>query len=309
MPGMDGFEVCRRLKAEQGLRDVPVIFVSALDETRHKVRAFSEGGVDYVTKPFQPEEIEARVVAHLKLRRQQLELEQSHRRLRELEQLRDSLTHMIIHDMRSPLMGASSGLGFLAKGNRERSEEERTFLTLTQSAVRELTTMVEALLDISRMESGQMPLELADHDIREIAKTAIESTTLMAEFEEVRLILSGEPSPARVDESLILRVLLNLLGNAIKASRSGAAVEVRVNGDESTVRLEVSDTGPGIPAEYRGKIFERFGQVEARRNNQKHSTGLGLTFCKLAVEAHGGQIGVDSVIDQGSTFWFSLPRS
>ena len=308
MPQMDGFEVCQRLKAEEDLRDVPVIFVSALDETRHKVRAFCEGGADYVTKPFQPDEVEARVATHLRLRRQHRELEQSYERLRELEQLRDNLTHMIIHDMRSPLMAASSGLGFVAEGNHEPSEEERTFLTMTQSAVLELTTMVEALLDISRMESGQMPVELAEHDLRTIAEAAIERSKLLAEFEEVCLTLSGEPSPARVDESLILRVLLNLLGNAIKASTSGAFVEVRVSSKDDTVRAEVSDSGPGIPAEHRERIFEKFGQVEARRNKEKHSTGLGLTFCKLAVEAHAGRIGVDSEVGKGSTFWFELPR-
>ena len=308
MPGMDGFEVCRRLKAEQRLGDVPVIFVSALGDVESKVRAFTGGGVDYVTKPFQPEEVKARVVTHLELRRQKRELAESYERLQDLEKLRDNLVHMIVHDMRSPLMAASSGLGFLAEGNREPNEQERTYLTMTQSAVRELTTMVEVLLDISRMESGEMPVGLAEHDLRAIAEAAIESSKLLAQFEEVCLTLSGEPSPARVDKSLILRVLLNLLGNAIKASTSGASVQVRVSSDESTVRVEVADTGHGIPAEYREKIFEKFGQVEMRRNKEKHSTGLGLTFCKLAVEAHGGEIGVDSVLDQGSTFWFTVPR-
>ncbi|MBT3376007.1 MAG: hybrid sensor histidine kinase/response regulator [Lentisphaerae bacterium] len=308
MPGLDGFEVCQRLKAHQDLRDVPVIFVSALDGTGDKVRAFREGGVDYVTKPFRPDEVEARVATHLRLRRQHRELEQSYGQLRELEQLRDSLIHMILHDMRTPLMAASAGLSLLVEGNSERSESERTFLPMVQSSICELTMMTEALLDISRMESGQMPVELADHDLRAIAEGAIESSNALAEFEETELTLAGESSHARFDQNLIHRVLLNLLGNAIKASGSGAAVEVRVSSDASTGRVEVSDTGHGVPAEYREKIFEKFGQAETRRDKEKHSTGLGLTFCKLAVAAHGGKIGVDSEVGKGSTFWFVLPR-
>ena len=308
MPGLDGFEVCQRLKAHQDLRDVPVIFVSALDGTGDKVRAFREGGVDYVTKPFRPDEVEARVATHLRLRRQHRELEQSYSQLRELEQLRDSLIHMILHDMRTPLMAASAGLSLLVEGNSERSESERTFLPMVQSSICELTMMTEALLDISRMESGQMPVELADHDLRAIAEGAIESSNALAEFEETELTLAGESSHARFDQNLIHRVLLNLLGNAIKASGSGAAVEVRVSSDASTGRVEVSDTGHGVPAEYREKIFEKFGQAETRRDKEKHSTGLGLTFCKLAVAAHGGKIGVDSEVGKGSTFWFVLPR-
>ena len=110
MPEMDGYEVCERLKADEKLREIPVIFISALNETMDKVRAFGVGGVDYVTKPFQFEEVDARVRTHLELQRQRRKLKENYEQLRRLEELRDNLVHMIVHDLRNPLTGIS---GFL----------------------------------------------------------------------------------------------------------------------------------------------------------------------------------------------------
>jgi two-component system sensor histidine kinase/response regulator len=312
MPKMDGFEVCDQFKAHERLRDIPIIFISALSATEDKLRALGSGAVDYVTKPFHPEEVKARVRTHLTLRKLQqaleernLALEKALADLKASEDLREDLTHMIVHDMRSPLTAVMSGLDLL--GTRELDEEGAKFLDMAARGASGLIEMVTAMLDISRMESGEMPLERQPTSLKSVASAAVESMMASAVQRDIELVLSGDDKETAIDGALIQRVFQNLIANALKFSSKGDRVTIDTVSTPTEVKGAVSDTGPGIPAEYREKIFQRFGQVEARRENKVHSTGLGLTFCKLAVETHGGKIGVDSEVGKGSTFWFTLP--
>jgi len=309
MPEMDGYKVCEWLKADEILREIPVIFISALNETMDKVRAFGVGGVDYVTKPFQFEEVAARVSTHLELQRQRRTLKENYEQLRRLEELRDNLVHMVVHDLRSPLTGISGFLDLALALEKETLTEDG--LDYLQAAKRSTTTvidMVSAVLDVNKMEAGEMKLHLAECDL---VRMAVDLMSGMQSLKEGReMVLDAPPAPVTVvaDGDLILRVIQNLLGNALKFTPSDGWVRLGIEPDDNRVCLTVRDNGPGIPAEYRERIFEKFGQVEACANGQKHSTGLGLTFCKLAVEAHGGSIGVESEIGKGSTFWFMLPK-
>jgi len=171
----------------------------------------------------------------------------------------------------------------------------------------EMTEMVSDLLDVSRLEAGKMPLELALSDIGVIATDAVTGIGAAARRVSLQIERPSERLRALVDPSVIRRVIANLVGNAIKFTPSTGRIRVSVQGSEGQVRVSVNDSGPGIPAEFHDKIFEKFGQVEAARHGAKHSSGLGLTFCKFAVEAHGGTIGVESTVGQGSTFSFVLP--
>jgi signal transduction histidine kinase len=316
LPGMDGFEVCRRLKADESLKDIPVLFISALDGTDDKIKGFAAGGLDYVTKPFQEEEVLARVKTHLELRRQQLrievqnrQLQESHDRLRQLEELRDNLVHLIVHDMRSPLMVISGACEMIGLEKGRLSPPQQQFAIMGQNSCRQLIEMVSSLLDISRLETEQMPLKRVVCDLRDIAAASAESVAILAQKKKLTIQVNGEPSHASVDRDIMHRVLINLLGNAIKFSPEGGSIGVTISSTEDTVRAAVTDQGDGIPPEYHQRIFEKFGQVESRKEGKRLSTGLGLTFCKLAVEAHGGQIGVDSEPGKGSTFWLSLGKN
>ncbi len=315
MPDMNGYEVCEHLKADATLKEIPVLFLSALDEMTDKIKAFSVGGVDFITKPFQFEEVEVRVQTHLKLHRLQMERDFQNRqlmenfdRLKKLEALRDDLIHMIVHDMRSPLMGITGYLEMLEMdAGGKLNPEELDMLQSSRSCGKVLGEMVNSLLDVSRLEQGEMPVDKASANLDELIQMALDSLGSLTMGVPLRHL---NPSPSILvdcDVGLITRVIANLVGNAIKFLPQGGTVTVSSEPWGVGAKLCVADTGIGIPLEYREKIFEKFGQVEARNERMANSTGLGLAFCKLAVEAHGGQIGVESEVGKGSTFWFTLP--
>lgn len=224
--------------------------------------------------------------------------------LKKLEQLKDNLTHMIVHDMRSPLMTIAGVLDLLEHAPESTDAKN---LRMAQGGVQTATNMAQALLDIGKLESGRMPLNKVVIDLKAAAKTAIGAMVLQAELADVRLILSGEPAKSEADPDIIHRVLVNLIGNALKACPQGALVEVHTMDGDLEVAVEVRDSGCGIPKELHKTLFEKFTTVD-RERHQRTSVGLGLAFCKLAIEAHGGRIMVESDHGQGSTFRFNIPK-
>lgn len=291
MPQMDGYEVCGQLKADSTLKEIPVIFISALNETIDKVKAFGAGGVDYVTKPFQLEEVIARVQTHLELRR--------------LEKLRDDLTHMVVHDLRNPLSVVFGFLDILDREAKKLSPSARTFLPLARLCSEEMLTMIGSILDVSRMGAGEMKLQLVPCDLVTLIRDALATSPPLSASRTVTFNAPDSSPTVTADVGLIRRVLKNLLSNALKHTPAGGNVRIVVLPSPGEVRIEVIDSGPGIEPEFHERIFEKFSQLEDGNNSM--GTGLGLTFCKLAVEAHGGRIGVDSKAGKGSTFWWVLP--
>ena len=306
MPEMDGYEVCRRLRAKDGSKEVPVIFLTALTDTADKLRAFVIGGVDYVTKPFQFEEVLARVKTHVALRRAQVALADSYKRLRALEHLRDDLVHMIVHDMRSPLQALLTRLELLEGAAVALGEDSREDLQTATGATEQLTRMVNDLLDVSRLEEGKMPVE---RGVWDLTRMASEVRAALGTMDRERQIDVESPGAVDVscDGALVRRIMENLVGNVIKHTPGGTRMCISIARGEGRVRVSVHDEGGGVPPEAREKIFEKFGTVESRHERAYRSVGLGLAFCKLAVEAHGGAIGVEPGVPVGSTFWFELP--
>ncbi|HNW43400.1 MAG TPA: hybrid sensor histidine kinase/response regulator [Elusimicrobiales bacterium] len=309
MPQMDGYEVCRRLKADERLAGIPVIFLSALEETVDKVRAFEAGGVDYICKPFRTEEVEARVRAQLQLRRQGRLLERNYEQLKQLEKQRDGLVHMIVHDLRTPLAVILSYLDLLAKdaaGALPPAADED--VAAVRKAAEVMMRLVSDILDISKMESGKMNLSLADCDVRALAGKVAGEMSSLAGRRKLTAETGGGPVLVKADAELLCRVLKNLVSNALKfAPAGGGYVLLRAGAAPGGARVTVENNGPDIPAEFQQKIFEKFGQVTAGGVRHPYSTGLGLSFCKLAVEAHGGRIGVESSRGKPTVFWFELP--
>jgi signal transduction histidine kinase len=168
-----------------------------------------------------------------------------------------------------------------------------------------MLAMINSLLDVSKFEAGELAPIRSDCDLVALAHEVVTLLTAGRDGQRVTVESASPTLTAAVDRELISRVLQNLLGNAFKFSRYKGSVEVRMARENGGVRVEVIDHGPGISAQYHERIFQKFGQVSS--DHQRVGTGLGLTFCRLAVEAHGGRIGVTSEVGKGSTFWFCLP--
>ncbi len=317
MPEMDGYEVLEQLKADTALRHIPVVMISASDESDDVARCIQMGAEDYLPKPFDPTLLRARVSASLEKKRardRETELFEQSRQdyvhLQELEKLRDDLTHMIIHDLRTPLTSLITGihtlevLGDLNKGQRE-------MMGIAIVGGETLLGMINDLLDVEKLESGSMQLDYDLLSVPDLVASAIGQIASLAESKQLTLVrrVADALPPLLGDASKLRRTLVNLLGNAIKftPSRGTVTVEAHLNREEQSIQISVSDTGEGIPQESFGRIFEKFGQVESRKSGRKMSTGLGLTLCKLVVESHGGNIQVESVPEQGSTFCFTIP--
>jgi two-component system, sensor histidine kinase and response regulator len=308
MPEMDGYEVCRQLKQNERLREIPVIFLTALTETADKLKAFGVGGLDYISKPFQIDEVLARVKVHLALRQAHRELANNYERLCELEKVRDNLVRLIIHDMRSPLaviLGNIDLTRMLLEGNL--SADVEASLNAASLGVRNLANMTNDMVDVSKMEEGKMTLKLESCDVLALAR---EIAAGISTLDPTRTITIDQDAPvmASCDVGITRRIFQNLLSNAIKHTPAGTAVRVTACESGNHVRVSVIDKGPGVPVEAREKIFEKFGAVQTRNDRTYHSVGLGLAFCKLAVQAHGGQIGVGQADGGGSIFWFELSR-
>lgn len=308
MPGMSGYEVCEQLKNTPELREIPVIFLTALSDTANKLKGFSVGGADYITKPFHVDEVLARVGVHLALHRAKIELQQQYRRLCSLEQLRDDLVHMVVHDMRSPLSAMIITLELVLREagpalNLQSIEDLRMAINATTG----LSRMTNDLLDVSRLEDGKLPLQLAACDLVAVAHD-VHAAVGHLDRNRVIEVTTADPVVVSCDRGIVQRVLENLVNNAIKYTPSEGRITVAIEPRDNVARVVVRDEGPGVPPDERSRIFEKFGTIAARKSGAFHSAGLGLAFCKLAVEAHGGNIGVDDAKPKGSMFWFELAR-
>jgi two-component system sensor histidine kinase/response regulator len=308
MPGMDGLEVCRRLRADPVTASLPIILVTALAERTHRLDGISAGANDYLTKPIDRPDLLLRVRNALRLRRLHRELAVQYGKLQELERMRDSLVHMLVHDFRTPLTSISAYLQMAQARAGELADPVLVNdLNEMSQSVDQLADMVSDVLDVSRFEAGAMPLRRSSIDLRQIAAEAIASLG-GSRHAPVEFCPPGASVVALADPDLIRRVIANLLGNAVKFTPPSGQVRVQVASANSGSEVRVQDNGPGIPAEFQSHIFEKFGQA-GNGGRQVRSSGLGLTFCKLAVEAHGGWIGVESEVGKGSTFRFTLPPS
>ena len=228
--------------------------------------------------------------------------------LKAMERLKDNLVHMIVHDLRSPLAAVSGSLELLAdeSAGLTSTTDEPTPLELAQAGAQSAMQMAQALLDISRLEAGKMPLHMADVDLQAVARDAIATMGVQARLADIRLVLSGRSVWGQADPEILHRVLIDLISNAIRASQAGTAVDVVTTVDSARAVVEVRDSGCGIPPDRLDAVFDRFASID-RDGRQRGAVGLGLSFCKLAVEAHGGRVVVESEAGKGSVFRVDLP--
>jgi len=224
-----------------------------------------------------------------------------------VEELRDDLLSMIVHDLRSPLGNITSSLEMLQDSLLPGDPALPVLLSVAMRSAERLSRLVDSLLDLSRLEAGEMGLNRAPTDLNALLAEAVEQVQTVAEAREIQLRLEAAPHlPAvTVDTDMIRRVIINLLDNAVKYTPRSGRVTLTAQPGPDQVAISVHDTGPGVPPEEQHRIFDKFTSVQ--REGTPKGLGLGLAFCKMAVEAHGGRIWVESARGAGATLSFTLP--
>ena len=430
MPEMNGYEVCQQLKADARTQNIPIIFVSALGDVFDKVKAFEVGGVDYITKPFQAEEVLARLDTHLTIRNLQLKLEAQNSQLQqeiaekdaaedkfakafracpnpiaiatyasgqvlevntaflqmsgytavevtnknikqffsasalaiyeralqklnlqcfihnlelefstksgqakttllsmesiklegikctllifnditERKRLENEFISLVSHELRTPMTSTIGALDLLNSGQLGAlSDRGKNILQVAIRNSERLIRLVNDILDLERMKSGKIGIELRQCNLEPLLVQAIDTMQAMAQKAQVKLLLEPCSVNLNLDSDRLLQTLTNLLSNAIKFTEPGGKVRLKAGIKDDLCWIVVQDTGRGIPEAKLESIFERFQQVDASDSRSKGGTGLGLAICRHIIKEHGGKIWVESVLGKGSTFYISLP--
>jgi signal transduction histidine kinase len=320
MPRMSGLEVCQKVRGQYETRLLPVIMVTALNALEEKVQALEMGADDFLSKPINKVELLAKLRSMLRVKslhdeveRTRGELERKNEDLLRMEEFKEKLIQMVVHDLKNPLAGIMGNLQLLRIQHPAQDPGHlQEIVGRTEESAKQLMEMILNILDLARLEEGKLEIRRKPVHPPELAQSCLRQVAGMAARAEVRLVTALEDAPGvlQADPVLLSRILGNLLSNALKHTPAGGKIEVGVAREGDTARFWVKDSGEGIPPNLLPRIFDKFvvgsGDHETRR---AYDTGLGLTFCKMAIEAHGGRIGVQSEPGRGSTFSFSLPMT
>jgi two-component system sensor histidine kinase/response regulator len=320
MPRMSGLEVCHKLRSQYETRLLPIIMVTALNALEEKVQALETGADDFLTKPVNRMEMVAKLHSILRVKALHDEVEETRRQLEakndelvRLERLKEKLTQMVVHDLKNPLAGIVGNLQLLEmQGPGVPPEAFHQILARTQESARQLMGLILNILDVARMEEEKLVLRRQTLHPQELLRNCIRQGEGLSKKLGVALSCAADEGtePVDADPELTGRVLANLVTNALKHTPPGGRVEVGAVSRPLEVEFWVRDTGEGISQELLPRVFDKFvvGDESAEPEQVSHGTGLGLTFCKMAVEAHGGRIWVESEPGSGSIFRFILPR-
>jgi two-component system, sensor histidine kinase and response regulator len=307
-----GFEVCRRLKRDPRTERIPVIFVTALNDTTDRVKAIEAGGDDFLTKPHNRQILSARVRSLLRLKFATDALDDSYRKLRELEKVRDDLMKMIVHDLKTPLTSVLASLEMALDGDFGTvSDMQRRVLGDAEAKAEDLLGLIGDLLEVARIEENAIDLDLTPIAPGAFVAEIVHEWEVRFQQEDAEVFVDvAEDAPViNADKGLLKRVFANLIQNALTHTGNGVEITIMAHKDTATggILFTVADNGPGIPPEYHELIFRKFERAKQPEVPRVRSSGLGLAFCKLAVEVHGGRIWVQSTEGSGSQFHIALP--
>jgi signal transduction histidine kinase len=312
LPDGNGMDLCKTLGL--GLTvDTPFIFLSARDDLKMRLAAFAAGAHDFIQKPFSLEELVARVKVQFQIKKLHDDLSRKNYELEVMNRARQDVTSMIVHDLKTPLatiMGmldvvkAREQRGLPVEGNPTRLLDSVGF------AANFMLLMVNDLLDIGRAETTGLTTKLAPIDLDPFFDKLRQLFSLKLERTRITLEVRVDPDVRNVtsDHVLLFRILVNLIANALKISRSGTAVEIRVSREGNDARFVVLDRGPGIPDAMKMAIFEKYSTSQPKSLSEDGGTGIGLTFCRLAVRSLGGRIWAEDRPGGGSAFVLLLPE-
>jgi signal transduction histidine kinase len=311
MPGMDGLEVCRRLKSDTATRQIPIIFLTASNEMEHLVQGLQAGAVDYVTKPFNPAELLARVRTHLELKHARDVILRYSQALRVLNEEKNEFMGIAAHDLRSPLNAVKGYTELMLEDGELDREGQGDLLRRIHAATQRMVEMVQNLLDVNAIERGETKLNLAPADLASLLAGTVEMHRARAAAKQQIIHLENGASPVTVltDRNVMVQVMDNLVSNAVKYSPPGKNIFVRLKPDAESVRVEVQDEGPGLSQDDQKKLFGKFARLSAKPTGGEHSTGLGLSIVKKMVEAMNGRVWCESEMGKGATFIVAMPQA
>lgn len=309
MPGMDGLEVCRRIRQDRATRDLPIIMVTGRDSEKDVVSGLDAGGSDYITKPVHPETLLARIRTQLRIKYLQDSLKATITELQRLQQMRTDFVAMITHDLKAPLTTIVGFAQMLQEGvlGEPPGEKFRKRLEQIEENGQRLTRMINDFLTFSKIETGRLELIFERVDLNLCVMQAISLLRFEAERKQAQIEYTPLGHSLRIegDSSQIERALSNILSNAVKYSPEGSTVTVTLSEKSRRAVIEISDQGPGIDSESIPRLFDRYFRVQSP--DKVEGTGLGLSIVKSIVDAHGGKIEVDTQPGQGTTFRLIFP--
>jgi two-component system, sensor histidine kinase and response regulator len=322
MPEMDGYEVCNRLKSNEATRDIPVIFISALNNVNDIVQAFQAGGVDYITKPFQFAEVLARLENHLTILHQKQQiLEQNaqieamrkrdQQRFNQISEMREQFIQAATHDLKNPLTIIKGSADIMSRFDAVRGNQYlRECVENIMESSKEMTDLVSGMLDLIRVQSS-LELNLKPSKLSYLLENQVQRHQMAANNRKISLSLNvvNEDAFGLIDEVLISRLIDNLLSNAIKYSPDNTNISITLKSDEKNIILETQDEGFGIAENDLEKLFTPFFRAKKQDGERViEGTGLGLAIVKEILDQHRGHIEVESHLGKGSLFRVILPK-
>lgn len=319
MPGLDGFAVCKRIRALPRGVDTPIVFLTALRDVDTFDQALRSGGDDFLTKPVQSTELLVRVQSALLLRRMRVELREhydllKHQRdaLQRVQLQKERLMAFVVHDLKNPVNSMDLHAQVLLH-EKDLPPAVRESAAHIRTEARQLTRMILNLLDLSKGDEGRLSPRMSRVDVRLLAPEVVAELNVLAQSRDVTLECAADIEPIRADEDLLRRTLTNLVENALRHAPPASVVRLTAAADADGTEFRVIDAGAGVPPEMRDKIFDPFVQLESgseRPPPSRTGRGLGLAFCKLTAEAHGGRIWVEDAPSgaSGAAFCLRLPH-
>ena len=312
MPDLDGYEVIKHLKADPVTQDIPVIFLTALHNPEDIVKGFKLGASDYVSKPFNHEELITRVTHHIYLAAAQRTIMQQRDELQATVDARDKMYSVIAHDLRSPIGTLKRVFNMLLMNltPEQIGEENLEMVTMGNNITESTFMLLDTLLKWTKSQTGRMNSVFQEVDISEVVVFASKMSDLVAQVKSIS-VEYDIPGPISVncDVDMVKTIMRNLMSNAIKYTPDGGKIIISAGRTGERVWMQVDDNGIGIPPEDRPRIFERFYRVDKARSRQSGGTGLGLSIAKWIVDRHGGWFEVVSREGVGTRISFLLPTA
>ena len=311
MPGMDGFEVAERLKSEEFRCEIPIIFLTALDDTQSIVNGFKLGVGDFISKPFRKEELMVRIKHQLSLVAARRIIEEKNEELRKTIAGRDKMYSVIAHDLRSPMASMKMLLNTIMMSVEKDKIDPDIFdmLEMSNKTSEEVFSLLDNLLKWTKSQLGKLTVIPQKLDISELADGVVEVMNSVAEVKHIKLIRTDHESFfVYVDIEMIKSILRNLISNAVKFSNPDSEIKVGIKAEDGKVIVSVTDSGKGIKKEDQHKLLKDSTHFTTYGTNSEEGSGLGLLLCRDFARKNGGELWFESEENLGSVFSFSLPQ-